>query len=324
MRPTTRLGLTVFAFVLSALPAPAQETAATVNGQAIPESAVRRGLQRTPPARQAQARQAVLDFLVENALIDQYLAQLKVEADKKEVETRVGQIRQDIVKGGQTVEKVLKDLMLTEDELRQQVEADLRWEAFVARQATDAELKKFFDANRETFDGSQARARHILLEPSSADAKGAEEARAKLAAFKKQVEDAAAAAVGKLPAAADPLAREKARTEALEQTFVALAREHSACPTKKDGGDVNWFPRTGGMVEPFARAAFALKPYQMSDVVRTQFGLHLLLVTDRRPGKEVKFDEVKGEVKEVYADRLREAVVNYMRPKAAVVVTPAR
>ena len=52
------------------------------------------------------------------------------------------------------------------------------------------------------------------------------------------------------------------------------------------------------MVEPFARAAFALKPYTMSDVVQTQFGCHLILVTDRKAGQEVKFADVKDEVRE--------------------------
>ncbi len=323
MRFPNRLGLTIFTLALTAAPSPAQApAAATVNGQAIPDAAVERGLRRVPADRAAEARAAILDQLVDNALVEQYLGQLKVAVEKKDVDARAEQIRAEIVKGGQTVEKVLKELMLTEAELRAQVEADLRWEQFVARQGTEPELRKFFDGNRETFDGSQVRARHILLTPASGDAKAVEQAKAQLEAIKKQVEDAAAAAVAKAPTGADPLAREKARVEALEQTFAELARAHSACPTKKAGGDVDWFPRSGGMVEPFARAAFALKPYQTSDVVRTQFGLHLILATDRKPGKDVKFEDVKGEVKEVYGERLREAVVAYMRPKAAIVINP--
>jgi hypothetical protein len=306
----------------AAAPAPGAGVAATVNGQPIPESAVQRALQlqRVPPARHAEARPSVIDFLVDKALIDQYLVQLKIDVEKKDLDSRLEQIKADIVKQGQTVEKVLKDLLLTEPELRAEVGADLRWEKFVDRQGTEAELRKFFDANRESFDGSQVRARHILLTPPSADAKAVEQAKAQLEAFRKQVEEAAAAAVTKAPAGADPLAREKARIEALEQAFAGLAREHSACPTKKNGGDVDWFPRTGGMVEPFARAAFAVKPYQMTEVVRTQFGLHLILVTERRPGRDVKFEDVKAEVKDVYGERLREAVIAYMKPRAAVVL----
>ena len=78
------------------------------------------------------------------------------------------------------------------------------------------------------------------------------------------------------------------------------------------------------MVEPFARTAFALKPYEMSDVVKSQFGCHLILVTDRKPGKEVKLEEVKDEVKEVYYDRLREAIIAQMKPKAKIEITAAK
>jgi parvulin-like peptidyl-prolyl isomerase len=78
------------------------------------------------------------------------------------------------------------------------------------------------------------------------------------------------------------------------------------------------------MVEPFAKAAFALKSYQMSEQVETQFGLHLLLLLDRKPGKEVKFDDVKDEVKEVYGEKLREAVVAQMRKSAKIETAPKK
>jgi len=63
------------------------------------------------------------------------------------------------------------------------------------------------------------------------------------------------------------------------------------------------------MVEPFARAAFALKPFQMSDPVGTEFGYHLILVVDSKPGKTVKYEDVKTRVQDVYSERLREAVI---------------
>ena len=68
------------------------------------------------------------------------------------------------------------------------------------------------------------------------------------------------------------------------------------------GGDINYFPRNG-VVKPFAKAAFAVPaPYQMSDVVQTPFGYHLILVTDHKAGIEVKFEEAKDQVREVFCD----------------------
>jgi parvulin-like peptidyl-prolyl isomerase len=327
MHSLSRLALTLVAMGLAVLPAAAQApggVAATVNGQEVPEAALQRQLARVPPNRLAEVRKHHLETLIDNALIDQYLVQLKVAVEKKDVDAKLAEVYEEIKKQGQAVEKVFKELSLTEAELRTHLEAELRWEKFCAQQATEAELKKFFEGNREAFDGTQVRVRHILIAAAAGDAKAAEQAKVQLQLIKRQVEDAAAAAVAKVPAGADPLAKEKARTEGLEQAFAALAREKSACPSKEKGGDTDWFPRSGGMVEPFARAAFALKPYQMSEVVQTTWGYHLILATDRKPGKEVKYDDVKAEVKEVYGDRLRDAVVAYMRPRAKITINPPK
>ena len=223
----------------------------------------------------------------------------------------------------QTYEKVLQDLMLTEAELKTQVTADLRWEKWSLQQATDKALHDFFDANKEIFDGTMVRARHILITPDAKDPQGGDKAKAQLLLIKQQIEQQVTAGLAKVPAGSDALAREQARTKLLDEAFAAAAREKSACPSKQQGGDVDWFPRAGGMVEPFAKAAFALKPYQMSDVVQTQFGYHLILATDRRPGKETKYDDVKDDVREVYRERLRESLCAQLRQRATITVAPA-
>jgi peptidyl-prolyl cis-trans isomerase C len=336
--PVLALGLSVAAAVAQtpgdALPPvpttpaapPADGIVAKVNGQAIPEKAIQRCFRTkgVPPNREADARPAFVEFLIDTALVDQYLAQLKVEVDPKEVDAKVGAIYAEIKKQNPKVEEVLQNLLYTEAEFHAQVEADLRWDKFTSGQATDEKLQKFFESNRDSFDGSQVRARHILLMPSPSDTKAAEAAIAQLQGMKKKAEEAAKGDVAKLPANADEFTKKKTYNDSLESAFAELARNHSVCPSRKAGGDVDWFERTHGMVEPFAKAAFALQPYQMSDVVKTKYGYHLILVTDRRPGHEVKFEEVKPLVKDVFSDRLREAVLSAMRPRAKIEMTPTK
>ena len=123
-----------------------------------------------------------------------------------------------------------------------------------------------------------------------------------------------------------PGRHERADFEVIEtddSIAVAFATRDSLCPSKKDGGDLNFFPRAGAMVEPFAKTAFELKPYQMSDVVATEFGYHLILVTARKAGTPKKFEEVKEDVKLLYAMKLREAVLAQMKPKAKIDINPA-
>jgi peptidyl-prolyl cis-trans isomerase C len=305
-------------------PPPVKQVAATVNNQPIYELALYRATVRFPAEKRTEARSEVLQFLTENLLIDQYLTQNKLTVDAKEVNARVEQVKAEVKKGGQEFDKFLTQMFLSETDLRAEIECALRWDKFVDQQATDKALRDLFEKNRSIFDGSQMRVRHILLEVPANNAQAADQAKVKLALFKKQLENQAATEVAKLPTSADNLTKEKTRSKALEDVFVVLAQKESACPSKKEGGDVGWFLRSGTMLEPFAKEAFSLKPFQLSNVIQTEAGYHLLLATDHRPGRETKFEEVRTVVRDVFTERLRELMVSRLRPGARIVLQPTK
>ena len=306
------------------VPPAASGVAVRVNGQPIPESAVDRALDRVPPAKRDEARKQILDFLVENVLLDQYVLQLPQYAvEKKDVDAKEEDVRAELKKQNKEFAKMLEEMKLTEAELREQIAADLRWTKFCADMAKEDQLKQLFESEKVLFDGTMVRARHILLTPPMTDPKAIADAAARLRVIKQEIEAKVDAGLTKVPAEADPLAREKERRALLDDAFAAAAKEKSQCPSKVQGGDVDYFQRSGKMVEPFAKAAFALKPFQMSDVVQTQFGVHLILLTERKPGLEVKFADVKDDVKDEFCDRLREQVVAKLKPRANIVITPA-
>jgi len=77
--------------------------------------------------------------------------------------------------------------------------------------------------------------------------------------------------------------------------FAELASAHSECPSSRQGGDLGFFSR-GKMVKPFEDVAFGLKEGEISNIVETQFGYHLIKVVDRREARTVPLDEVKDQI----------------------------
>ena len=293
--------------------------AATVNGQAIYEPAVERALQGVAAEERAKMRTDVINFIVDNTIIDQYLAAIKVVVDPKDIAGQLVNFKDEIKKNNQDYETLLLKMKLTEAELKEQIHNQLRWEKFVSQQATDEKLLALFNHMPEAFDGTTVRARHILL--AATDDKSKQESLAKMTAIKAEIEKAVNAGLAK-----SPNADEVTKVRVIEDAFADAAKKYSTCPSKAEGGDLRYFPRYGSMVEPFSKAAFALKPYQISEPVPTQFGYHLILVTHRKAGIPTKFEDpkVKDAVKEVYEARLREAVLGQMKPRATVEIAGAK
>ena len=296
--------------------------AVKVNGQEIPELAVWRALRQFPAEEREIARKEILNHLIENALIDQYLTALKITAEPAEVDKLIAELKDELKKSMKDYAKELEAMMLTESEFRLEVTAQMKWDKFLKQQGTDDALKKMFEAAPNMFDGSMVRARHILLTPGDDKAKQTEAA-TKIRGIKAAIEQESAKAAAALPATATALEKDQAKTKRAEEVFAAFAKQDSTCPSKKDGGDLNFFPRVGAMVEPFAKAAFDLKVGDLTDVVATEFGYHLILCTAKNPGKTPTFDQAKEAVRAVYAMRLRDAVVGQMKPKAKIETMPA-
>ena len=118
-----------------------------------------------------------------------------------------------------------------------------------------------------------------------------------------------------LPATERAKAKERlhaVRTEvaAGKMNLAAAAKKYSECPTAKDGGDLGYIRRRGlPEDEPLAKAAFALKPGELSDVIETDYGFHILTVTDRKPGTPTPLEKCILEVLEEYTDDYRVTLV---------------
>jgi peptidyl-prolyl cis-trans isomerase C len=294
--------------------------AATVNGESIYEIAVQRSLERYQPARRAEVRSDLVNHLIDNLLIDQSLRAANYTVDAKDVESHINEMKTELKKRNQDFEKMLAGYKVTEAELRQHITTDLRWFKYAEAQINDKALRNLFEKNKDMFDGSAVLGWHILM-TTHGDEKSSANVQAQLVQIKKSIESEVAAGLAKEPSG-DKLAMEKKRGTLVCEVFARYAKEKSECPSKTRGGFVNWFRKVGFMTPTFSDAAFALQPYQISDPVKTPFGYHLIMISERRPGKDVKFEDVKEVVKEVYLERLHDSLASQLRQRAKIVVNP--
>ncbi len=180
-----------------------------------------------------------------------------------------------------------KDVRMKLDDLRSRVLVDALIDKRITRvtEIPEAELKKYYDTHPMEFEqGEQIKARHILIR---VEQNAAPEAEAKA---KKTIE---------------MLAR-KLKDGA---SFITLAQEYSEDPGSKiNGGDLGFFGR-GQMIKEFEEAAFATGANEVSPPVRTDFGYHLIMVTDKKAPGKVPFADVAKQIETtMLADRNRAAL----------------
>lgn len=291
--------LSLAAWAAAARPSSA-ENAATVDGHLISTQQVEAAFKRTSvsrkqltPEQEKLYRRHVLNLLIDEYLVERYLDQEQIPVDEKKVDEHVAALKKQLEGKNQSLEEFLAKVEIDEDQMRRDIGQIYRWLDLVESQATEATLRKYFAANQGAFDGSEVRASHILVKvaPNAGEAER-KAARDRIAAIRAQL--------------------------ASGTSFADAARAHSDCPSKAEGGDLGFFPRKDVMTEPFAAAAFALPPGQVSEIVETEFGYHLIAVTDKKPGRPIVYEDVADEVKVRYATDLRTSVVARMRASADI------
>lgn len=293
----------------------ADEVLATVDGEAIKSSEVEATIQQImaqrgmppdalPAAQRSGAVRMVLDNLVTERLIKKASAAIKVTDAEVDEELKKIQDREKV-----SVEEITKQLAAagrTLDSLKTDIRNGMQQKKWFDEQlkekvkdATEADAKDFYDKNPQHFEQPEmVRASHILfmLKPD---------------ATPEQVTTVLKKA-------------EAATVRAKKEDFAKLAGELSEEPGAKDrGGDLDFFPRQGAMVEPFAEAAYKLKKGEVTpEPVRTQFGYHVIKATDRKDGSKQPFAEAKekitGHLNNQKKQQAAGALVASLREKAKV------
>lgn len=257
------------------------KTIASVNEEKILRKDLDKILERfrkhVPPGAIPSLEKQITEQLVTQAVLRQFVQEKGLETTDEIVDNEINKMRENIAKNpaaeGKTLEQFLEIQGSNIDELRTAIRMSAALEAYVAKNVDDKTLEDYFIEHINEFNGEQITASHILVDTKGmTEQEDLDRARAKIESIKKELDGGA--------------------------NFAELAKKYSDCPTGKMGGELGSFPRHGVMVEAFANAAFATEVGKVSDPVKTEFGYHLIHVTDHTPAKDVSFSEVKDAVRE--------------------------
>lgn len=215
-------------------------------------------------ALSSQYGSTVLDTLISDEIIRQEMKKENIKVSDKEIAEEM-EAYMDTFGGEDTFNEVLKnsgvDVSIIEKNIMTYLASKKILEPRI--EITDEEIQTYFDENKDSFDKEEeVEASHILVD----DEKTAKE-------VVKKIEQ--------------------------DEDFAELAKEYSTDTASKDnGGELGFFAK-GDMVKEFEEKAFGMENGDISEPVKTEYGYHIIKVTDKQEPKKAELEEVKDEIKDI-------------------------
>lgn len=257
-------------------------------------------------AAQEKIRSLALSRLVDKRLVEQKIKELGIRVSDDDVRQAIEDVKKQNNLTQEALVTALKGQGLTFDAYKTQLKEQLQRLRLVSQevkariQVSDREMQEYYKANQDLFGGGEVfHARHILFR---LDRKASSDE------IKRVMEHALSVLY-------------EARSG---KDFDALVRKYSEDPNaQKDGGDLGSF-RRGEMLPEIEEAVAGMKAGDVSDLVSSSLGLHIIRLDSRQPGAAKPFDQVKKEVEEMlYRKKSEERFsrwVEDLRSKAAIEV----
>jgi len=307
----------------------AENIAVTIDGVEIPESEIEKLVKpqlemlakksaQLPPefAEQyaKQLREKVIEQTIRRHLLDQKVKEADIAITEEEVMSMINEIAsaQSEPMSLEEFKKKMAEYGQSFDEVKEEIRSGLARNKFMEAKwagkidVTEEDAKKYYEENSKQFEmPEQVRVSHILIKPvfidpntdPNADPNDAKaKARAKIEGLLKQIKDGA--------------------------DFAELAKAHSTCPSAPRGGDLGFFPR-GQTTPAFENAAFELEIGQISDIVETEYGFHIIKATDHKDASTTSFDQAKDNIVQQLTEKkkseIAEEYINSLKAQANIV-----
>jgi peptidyl-prolyl cis-trans isomerase C len=266
---------------------PSKGTIAVVNGSVITQEDFDREMSRVQrqflnmgkhlnDSQMPKIKKEVLENLIGFELLYQESQKKAIKIDEATINEKVMTLKKRFPSEAE-FKSALTKANLSEVTIKNQIARGLAIEqligTYVSKKAmvSGQEIKAFYESHPNLFkQPEQVRASHILIkvDPKANEVKRAE-AHKKIKEIQQKLQKG--------------------------EDFATLAKTLSEGPSKAKGGDLGYFSR-GQMVKSFEETAFALRPNEVSDIVETKFGYHLIKVIEKRPEGTTAFEDAKDKL----------------------------
>lgn len=244
-------------------------------------------------------KERVVNELIVKSLLEQEMERRDIKVTKDDVDNAIKEIV-DKVGSKEQLEQILKQNGISAGDFRKDLTQEVKMKKLAKElgnsDVSDAEAKKYYNENIKKFKyPEKVRAAHILI---SVNPQEIEEIivsdKANKALTKEQIEAKVNDEINAKKAKAEKVLAEVKKDPS---QFAKIAKENSDdTTTAVKGGELGFFSAQE-MVPEFSKAAFSMKPNTVSGIVQTQFGYHIIMVTDRMAAGQEPFEKVKNDIK---------------------------
>ncbi len=239
----------------------------------------------------------VIDQLTKKILLKQFVETQDIEVGNEETQQELEKIKYFLKNNPSNTDKSLEEILETQGssvaELEEEIKRTLALSKYLEKNVSVDDKKNYFDANKDAFNGARVKASHVLIDTRGMKTEPElEEAKKMIEVIKMEIDKGA--------------------------NFDEMAKKYSNCPSAEKGGDIGFFQRKGSIVEEFAEVAFGMDAGEISDPVKTQFGYHIIMVTEKEAGQDISYEEVTDMVDFVYMQMKTESILKELYEKAKI------
>lgn len=243
--------------------------------------------------------QGVVNQLIIQKLLDQEAEARGIKVSQKDIDQAIKDVM-DKMGGKDQLMNTLRNNGISTAEFKKDIKVQVKMQKLATEagniNVTDADCKNFYNKNQDKFrHADQVRASHILISANPYQIQQEITAKSKTKMDEKELKAAVEKVMAEKQAEAEKLAKE---LQADNSKFAQYAKKYSEdSQSAKQGGDLGFFAKDK-MVPEFAEAAFKAKPNTVTEPVKSQFGYHIIFVTDRRGAGVVPYEKAKSDIKD--------------------------